>query len=214
MAMLSMIVVSACSGPDSSAIPFTDAQSLPRNTTIDCGHLSSTACTVSPVRNVARDACAQLRACLESGWAGDKKVARVIGCEAPTTYAVNGRIPVAAISAELDLDGIPAHGSYLLSKTEEGWCPADVLLEPDWTHGGYCEAEIRFDWVSAAATGSENELSVVAKRACHMSLDQAEIAAGESDLASEACVHSQFRWVDKRLQKTHPLGQEDGCQEP
>jgi hypothetical protein len=73
--------------------------------------------------------------------------------------------------------------SYLVARVGEGWCLVDNVLE--WElHRSYFETDFSMRWEPAA---SGSRLFVEAHRIGHESLDQEELASGESDVTSETC---------------------------
>ena len=117
----------------------------------------------------------------------------------------------AAVATRLDVDGPPSHGAYLFAHFDEGWCPVDVLLEPAWNHGGYCETQFLLRW-ERARTESQVELNVLSERICRMPLDQEEIAAGESDIAMSECWHVRYGLTGNVLTKQSAFESEKPCQ--
>jgi hypothetical protein len=83
---------------------------------------------------------------------------------------------------------------------EAGWCPVDVLLEPSWNHGGYCESDIRLHWEDKVSD-PQVLLDTISERICHMPLDQEEIAAGESDVAMSECRHLRYLMQGEKMTK-------------
>jgi hypothetical protein len=163
-----------------------------------------------PFEEVETGACASLRKCLEGRKLGDQNVEQVVMCAAPEVSAASRFGPVAAVAAELAVDGPPSHAAYLFAKFPGGWCPVDQLLEPTWNHGGYCETRFQFKW-ETGSSAEEATLSVRSERICRRPLDQAEIAAGESDIAMSECRQARYRTGQKELLKLSESSSEGPC---
>jgi len=134
----------------------------------------------------------------------------VTACDTPVLSEASQLGMAAAVATRLDVNGPPSHGAYLFVNLHGDWCPADVLLAPIWNHGGYCESNYELRW-EPERTDSGAELHVVAERICYMPLDQAEIAAGESDIAMSECQHIRYRITGNLLTKISEFEADSRC---
>ncbi len=209
--LVSVAVLVAAGVISETAFANSAAESQPKkNPTAGCLRRGPLACDVMPFEEIEAGACVGLRNCLEGRKFGDQTVEQVVMCAAPVVSAASRFGPVAAVATELAVDGPPSHAAYLFAKFPGGWCPVDQLLEPAWNHGGYCETRFQFKW-EAGSTADEATLSVRSERICHRPLDQAEIAAGESDIAMSECRQARYRAGKKELQKLSESSSEGPC---
>ncbi|PXW80873.1 hypothetical protein C8R34_1446 [Nitrosomonas sp. Nm84] len=148
------------------------------------------ACNVPPISSLIKDGCAQLRSCIEGREIGGETILGIEACDepvvAPSGYDF-GRLAVMA--ADLVIDGPPSHGAFLFAHTADGWCAIDQLLASTWKHGGYCRVSIHFEQGGSADVIT----TITSERICHTPLDQSEIAAEESDIATIECTHVRYR---------------------
>ena len=198
--VLAGLAIAACSEHDSprrvAAQTASGAPVEPKAFT--CAGAGPLACNMVPIRDFPADACAHLRGCIEGRKLGEETVVRVEACEAPVLSSASDPGTLAAVAARLEVDGPPSHGAYLFVRLPEGWCAADQLLVPAWTHGGYCKAQFGFEWEGA---GADAILAVSSGRVCHMPLDQKEIAGAQSDVASVECRVARYRVARDKIEK-------------
>ena len=203
--------LAACSIQDpGNTRPETETQAGGKALT-GCAQVGPLTCELPPLQDLSAEACAMLRSCLEGRQFGDQLIEQVIDCDTPVLSAASGQGMAAAVAAQLQVDGPPSYGAYLFIHLQQGWCPADILLEPAWDHGGYCESQHAFRW-EAGATDSGAELHVVSERICHMPLDQEEIAAGESDIAMSECRRTQYGLAGNLVTIISQFDTEGPCQ--
>ena len=180
------------------------------NTLVSCAQPGNFSCEIPPFQNLATDACAHLQNCLKGQHVGDLLVEQVLDCESPV-FSVDSELGSAAsVAARLEADGTVLHGSFLFVRFEEGWCPVDLLHEPTWNHGGYCETQPQLRWESGGID-SPLELYVESQRICYMPLDQEEIAAGESDIAMSECRQARYAVSGRRLTRLSEISIEGAC---
>lgn len=211
---VSALLFAACSGPRGGPIqsetPANDSQARSGG----CFSMSAMNCPVEPVAEMEGAACDRLRQCLERQSGSGENIGPRYACDAPLHAEAAGPVPVAALPVSLDFDGVPSHAAYLFVRGDSGWCPGHELLAPQWNHGGYCEADFSFEWTVDRAGDDGNRLYVTSSRVCHMPLDQEEIAAGESDVASQGCSRKSFDLVDGRLLPGDGPDDDPDCQVP
>jgi hypothetical protein len=136
------------------------------------------------VADLESGACAYLRFALPGKRIGQMRILKVVDCDAPVFSAPTSVGYAAAVAANLEVDGPPAHGAFLFVQNKDGWRLTDDLLEPEWTHGGYCKPQFSLRWGGDKSTST---LTVMAERICYLPLDNEEAAAGESSVASSEC---------------------------
>lgn len=187
---LAVSLTSGCNGTDGSS-PQPVEPSAALTSTEDCTGVASLHCDTRPIQDLAQG-CEQLRSCLGEVITTDRPLSPAISCDPPQLPIKPGPLEVAVLAVDADFEGVPSHAAYLLIRGEGGWCPGHELLEPSWSHGGYCDSEFEFHWATPREGDSSPRLDVRSDSVCHMPLDQEELEAGESDIASQSCVISAF----------------------
>lgn len=200
MAIASLAIFTpGCYDAEQPRIADAAAVSMPQAASRGCDRISQPVCEVDPVGDLQAGACDQLLACLGEGITAERPLSPAISCDQPVLPAKPGPLEVAAVAFSADFDGVPSQAAYLFVRGEDGWCPAHELLEPQWNHGGYCTSEFAFHWTETRAGDSGPRLDVRSDRVCHMPLDQEEVEAGESDVASQGCAVSAFEVENSTL---------------
>lgn len=205
------LLIAGCSEPERGPSKGETPATASRGQSEFCSRVGPMNCAVNPVADLEGEACDRLRACLELQSGVVDGVGPRFACDAPQFPAAAGPIRVAALPVSLDLEGVPSHAAYLFLGGDPGWCPGHELLRPQWNHGGYCDSVFAFEWTTAQVGEGDTRLSVTSSRVCYMPLDQKEIAAGESDIASQECSRSTFDLVDGRLQPGERIDDESMC---
>lgn len=202
--------LTACSTQESSSNRHGSKMLGGGSTLTSCARVGPLSCEVPPFQDRSTEACAHLRSCIEGRRFGDQLVEQLLACDTPVLSATSDLGMAAAVSTQLNVGGPPSHGAYLFVHLQGGWCPADILLEPTWNHGGYCESDYELRWESGRVD-SGVELHVISERICHMPLDQEEIAAGESDIAMSECRHIRYGISGTLLTKISEFETEGSC---
>ena len=166
-------------------------------------------CNVVPIENLMDGGCAQLRRTIEGRQVGDELIKRIVTCETPV-IADASEFAAAAMAATLEIEGPSSHGAFLFVRFQNTWRVTDHLLEPAWTHGGYCRTRFKMDWDLKGAK-SELILETQSERICHMPLDQKEMSAGESDIATSECHQARYRFAEGRLRKLSESDTDGPC---
>jgi hypothetical protein len=175
----------------------------------NCVGVGATYCDIAPVDDLAERACAHLRWVLEGRQIGDQMIRQVVACETPVV-STSSRFAAAAIATRLDSDGPPLHGAFLFVRFEKGWYLVDHLLDPAWNHGGYCRTRFELQW-GEKSNKSKVNLDALSERICHMPLDQKEIAAGESDIATSECRKAQYELTARKVIKLSKTESDGPC---
>lgn len=183
---------------------------------VDCAKAGPLSCTVAPISNLDSEACVQLQSCLmDRVLPNGQTVTQFTSCDPPSAIvkAPSADTPIkalATIGVELELDGPPSNAVFVLAQDEYGWCPAAVLLEPLWQHGGYCESVIEYKWPKDS---EKNDMHVMiqAERVCHMPLDAAELETGVSDVAEHECVKVHYEIRDGSLHQLSASQADGAC---
>jgi hypothetical protein len=160
--------------------------------------------------NLEAEACDHLRRHLDGRQIGDQMIQRVVFCEPPVVSAPSQVGTAAAVAVQLDVDGPPSHGAFLFVRFDKGWRLVGQLLEPAWTHGGYCKSKFQLRWKQKSGK-LDSVLDTLSERICHMPLDREEIAAGENDIATSECRRARYGLIDNRLRKTSEAEFEGPC---
>jgi hypothetical protein len=160
--------------------------------------------------NLEAEACDHLRRYVEGRRIGDQMIRRVVFCEPPLVSAPSKVGTAAAVAVQLDVGGPPSHGAFLFVRFDKGWRLVDRLLDPAWTHGGYCKSRFQLRWKQKSGK-LDSVLDTLSERICHMPLDQEEITAGENDIATSECRRAQYGLIDNRLRKTSEAEFEGLC---
>lgn len=168
------------------------------------------ACNFPPLQNLTAGACDYLRQHLVGRQVGDETIERVGACDEPILSAASEFGTAAAVAARLDVDGPPSHGAFLFARLADGWRLTDQLLDPSWTHGGHCKVRFRLKWQGADSQFVAT-LDTLSERVCHTSLDQQELAARESDVASRECQHARYGFADKSVTRISREGDDEAC---
>lgn len=182
---------------------------------VDCTKAGPLACAVAPIGNLNGDACIQLQSCLMDRALPDgQTVTQFTSCAPPTSIvkAPSADAPIKALATmgvELESDGPPSNAVFVLVQDEYGWCPAAVLLEPLWQHGGYCESAVEYRWPKTVEK-NDAYVTIQAERVCHMPLDAAELETGVSDVAEHECVTARYEIRDGSLHQLS-VSQADGA---
>ncbi len=195
--------------------PSAASSEVPQQTSVQakaaCEGGDLTACTFPAFPNLTVGACDYLRQHLVGRQVGDETVQRVAGCDAPVSSAATELGAFAAVAARLEVDGPPSHGAFLFARLGDGWRLVDHLLDPSWTHGGHCKVRFRLKWEGKDARFLATA-DVLSERVCHMPLDQQELAAGESDVASRECQHARYGVSGNSLTRLSREGSDASCQ--
>jgi hypothetical protein len=207
-----VFVLLSCACSDSTLEPRPTSQpanvaSAPERI-MSCARAGPLSCASSPVADLGPQACAQLRECLAGRKVGDEIISKIEACEASVLPSDAHTHSAAAVPVRIQVDGPPSHAAYLFVHVPGGWCAADQLLPPAWTHGGYCETRIAFGEPGAEPDGV---LSVTSERVCRMPLDQREIAARQSDVASSECRRASYRLVSSGIEKVSQSDSQGAC---
>lgn len=173
-----------------------------------CKRAGPLGCDLPPMSDPSSEACAHLRRCVEGRVLGDERILKVTACEPPAMVTGSDRGSALAVATGLEVDGPPSHGAFVLTRLAQGWCAADMLLPPAWTHGGYCSA--RFD-LTVESAGRAPVLALRSERICHIPLDQKEKAAGQSNIAASECRQARYRVDGGRLEKLSEAESEGPC---
>lgn len=163
----------------------------PASTVADCANAGDLHCDVKATADLAQT-CDALRACLVGRRVDGETIKAITGCS-DTRQSVAGdtqHLAAAIVSTDLEVDGPPSHGAFLLINGPAGWCPADTVHPPVWNQGGVCRVEASLDWRSHA--GAQSELAIQSERVCHMALGQEELATGESDVVFVECRRASY----------------------
>lgn len=208
------LALSACSKPVGTAGPAGDGSGPAGAARIDCVHVGAMGCNVDATQDLKGQACDQLQACLADVLPSDDSIRPPLSCDPPSLPSSDGSVAVAAVAVSLDHEGVPSHAGYLFVRGDPGWCPGYELLAPQWNHGGYCEADFSFEWLTPRDGDGDTRLSITSSRVCYMPLDQGEIAGGESDIASQDCSRTAFDLVNGQLLPVARLDDESNCQTP
>lgn len=132
----------------------------------------------------------------------------VLAYEAPATPPGSGLGGIGVINALASEDMTARLGaSYLVARVTKGWCLVDNVL--DWMiHRSYFQTDFETRW-DAIAGGFR--LLVQAHRIGHESLDQEELAAGESDVTGETCNRLVYEVLGGRLTRVSQSSTEGAC---
>lgn len=190
----------ACFAQAQEALHVASAAPPSDHAVVSCTQGPLFSCDVPPFEDLATEACSYLRRQLEGRRFGDQLIQRVIACETPILSKRSKLGTAAAVTARLEVDGPPVHGAFLFVRFTNGWRAVDQLLEPAWTHGGYCKTRFQLSW-ERKSTQADAILNTMSERVCHMPLDQEELSARESDIASSECRHARYMLSDNRLMK-------------
>jgi hypothetical protein len=152
------------------------------------------AATRSP--KLSESTCRSLRPCPNSDKLS-KPFANVSiqGCETPLPIPPNSRSSLnvngyAVLEADVIFDEVKGHSAFLISGRGDAVCIAMEILPSTWKHGGYCKSEFASHW---GGTGGITQLSIRSQRICKRPLDQNELTAGESPVASTECQFLKLR---------------------
>ena len=208
------LALSGCSKTDGTGVPAGDGSRPAEAARIDCVQVGPMACSVDTIQDLKGQACDQLQACLADVLPSEDSIRPPMSCDPPSRPSSDGPVPVAALAVSLDHEEVPSHAAYLFVRGDTGWCPGHELLAPQWNHGGYCDSDFSFEWMTAQDGQGDTRLSITSSRVCYMPLDQEEIAAGESDIASQDCIRTAFNLVNGKLLPVAGLDDESNCQTP
>lgn len=167
-------------------------------------------CDFPAVQNLAAGACDYLRQQLAGRQVADETIVSVVDCDAPVMAQGSGAGTAAAVAARLSVDGPPSHGAFLFARVGDGWRLVDQLLDPAWTHGGQCNVRFRLEWKPGEGSASDT-VDAMSERVCHMPLDQQELAAGESDVASRECQHARYGFTNNKVTRLSREGSDSTC---
>lgn len=190
-----------------------DAAPAPASAPIGvCREAGRLACDRAPSSADPKALCAQLTACLENRRFGEGVVKDLILCEpiaAEAKLADAGVHALAAVSAIVESpEERQFHAAYLLGSVDQGWCVLDELLDPVSSPNG-CDASFRIA-TRPAARERPQEAIVSAQRTCYDTRDQEELAHGESNVRSLACVKVRYAVADGKVRRVE-LSERDGA---
>jgi len=164
-----------------------------------CRTVGRLACDLAPSSSDPKALCAQLTACLENRRFAEGVVKDVVSCEPLAGEAKLSDAPVhalAAVSAMVEsADQQQFYATYLVGSTDQGWCVMDELLDPSSSPNG-CDATVRI-----TSRRASHEVTVSAQRTCYDTRDQEELAHGESNVRSVACVQIRYATADGRVRR-------------
>jgi hypothetical protein len=195
MLALCLLAAGSCSGQGVSLTRDDSENSLAR-----CQPVSPLSCALPSIRDLSHNGCEKLRVCLQGQFIEGQELAEISACDEPMDFDVADFGSIALVSAHLTLEGPPTHGVFMFTESADGWCLADLLLEPVWTHGGYCAIDARVE-SKPGKLEQEAELTIETERVCHMILDESELVAGESDIAMSECREIRYAIKNSTLEK-------------
>lgn len=168
-----------------------------------CIQAGPLACDTTPFKKL-HDACAHLKHCVQGRDIEGVSIAQLQSCDelsfsARTRSSNYAASDYAALGAYLESTGPTTYAVFLFNRTDQGWCAADILHMPEWTHGGDCTT--RFDVSASKDQAAHGWVNVSSEKICHIALDQEELAAQQSDIASEACVQARYRTTPRGMEK-------------
>jgi hypothetical protein len=177
--------------PRSSPAASPRAQNVPVSVCRGTGRL---ACDQVPTSADPSSLCAHLTACLENRRFAEGVIEGVVLCSRLSSEIKlsDGRVhALAAVSAVVEAsEGRQFHAAYLVGDVDQGWCLLDELLDPIWSPNG-CDASFPVA-PRPASREQPSQLTVSAQRTCYDTRDQGELARGESNVRSVACVSTRY----------------------
>ena len=192
------------------AAALSSAQVAPTSICRSAGRL---ACDQAPSSADPKALCEQLTACLENRRFSEGVVKALILCEPLAAESKLGDARVRALAAVSAIVEDPEErqfqAAYLVGSLGGGWCVLDELLDPLWSPNG-CEASFRI--APRAASGEQPwQASVSAQRTCYDTRDQEELARGESNVRSVACVKARYAVADGKVRRVEWSEREGAC---
>jgi hypothetical protein len=206
--------LAACSeepkAPTGAAVPVPTSQiAQKQDAPVRCNGDELISCEFPPLRDLSA-ACDYLRRHVIGLQVGDETIQGISSCDAPSVSTPSQFGSVAAVAARLEVDGPPSHGAFLFARLDDDWRLVDQLLDPAWTHGGFCEVRFRMRWEGKERT-FDATLDTLSERVCRMSLDREELSARESDIASRECRHARYGLAAKRLSRLSREESDEPC---
>ena len=198
-----------CSGNDVSDNQFNSKATDSGKSLGSCLNIGVLSCDIMPAQNLSTDACKLLQNCIRGRQLGGQYIEQVLDCYSVVFSADSELGSAASLAARLEVDGLVLHGSFLFVRFDKGWCPADLLHEPTWNHGGYCETQPQLSWHNGI--DSPLELHIESQRICHIPLDQEELAAAESDIVMSECRQVRYAVTGEQLTVLSEITIEESC---
>jgi hypothetical protein len=162
-----------------------------------CAATELLACQFPPLADASAGACDYLRRYAVGRTIAGESIKSIEQCASPIRSEASALGEAMAVPAYIEIDGPPSQITFLLVRFPDGWRLVDQLLDPAWTHGGTCDVAVRLRWQRGDAGATA--LDTASERVCHMPLDQQEVSAGESDVASEECQRIRYTVSGARL---------------